>query len=418
MFESYVTYEVGIVEPADFPPTDSSVWILGRQYSAKYDLDELRADVRSKIWLTYRRNFPAIGGSGPTSDCGWGCCLRVGQMVTAEALVRHHLGRNWQWDPRRPDPTFNRILKMFEDKKNAIYSIHQIAQMGVSEGKEVGQWFGPNTVAQVLRKLSLYDEWSSMVLFVAMDNTVIVDEIKLQCLSRRASSTKMDSDEDRLRSCHHQSNGFQTDKDLGTTASKGNVRDTATCGASTAWSPLLLFVPLRLGLSDINPIYVPGLKKCFTFKQSLGLIGGRPNHACYFIGYVGDQLVYLDPHTTQPTVCLDCSNPDCSREAAEETYHCPFASRMDFLQLDPSVALCFYCGTEEEFDDLCERVHRTISDEESTPLFEICKERKWLGMEAAATGMTCSVGGHSNGEFFVIDSQRIFDGSDDEYELL
>lgn len=40
---------------------------------------------------------------------------------------------------------------MFEDKKSAPYSIHQIALMGVSYGKQVGEWFGPNTIAQVLK---------------------------------------------------------------------------------------------------------------------------------------------------------------------------------------------------------------------------------------------------------------------------
>jgi cysteine protease ATG4 len=40
---------------------------------------------------------------------------------------------------------------MFEDRRAAPYSIHQIALMGASEGKEVGQWFGPNTVTQVLK---------------------------------------------------------------------------------------------------------------------------------------------------------------------------------------------------------------------------------------------------------------------------
>jgi len=31
---------------------------------------------------------------------------------------------------------------MFQDKKQALFSIHQIAQMGVSEGKLLGQWIG------------------------------------------------------------------------------------------------------------------------------------------------------------------------------------------------------------------------------------------------------------------------------------
>jgi len=44
-----------------------------------------------------------------------------------------------------------KILKRFEDKRASAFSIHQIALMGASEGKEVGQWFGPNTIAQVLK---------------------------------------------------------------------------------------------------------------------------------------------------------------------------------------------------------------------------------------------------------------------------
>lgn len=61
------------------------------------------------------------------------------------------LGREWKWTQQCRDKAYLRILRMFEDRRTAPYSIHQIALMGASEGKQVGEWFGPNTVAQVLR---------------------------------------------------------------------------------------------------------------------------------------------------------------------------------------------------------------------------------------------------------------------------
>jgi cysteine protease ATG4 len=42
--------------------------------------------------------------------------------------------------------------------------------MGVSEGKQLGDWLGPNTMGQVLKKLLIYDDWSRLVVHVAMDN--------------------------------------------------------------------------------------------------------------------------------------------------------------------------------------------------------------------------------------------------------
>ena len=75
-------------------------------------------------------------------------------MALAQALCVRHLGRNWRWTQNQSlaeDLQYKEVLKLFEDKKTCIYSIHQIAQMGASEGKPVGTWFGPNTIAQVLK---------------------------------------------------------------------------------------------------------------------------------------------------------------------------------------------------------------------------------------------------------------------------
>uniref|UniRef100_A0A8C6W9U4 Cysteine protease n=2 Tax=Rodentia TaxID=9989 RepID=A0A8C6W9U4_NANGA len=116
-----LTYDtLRFAEFEDFPETSEPVWILGRKYSIFTEKDEILSDVASRLWFTYRRNFPAI---------------------------------DWRWAQRKrqPDSYFS-VLNAFLDRKDSYYSIHQIAQMGVGEGKSIGQWYGPNTVAQVLKK--------------------------------------------------------------------------------------------------------------------------------------------------------------------------------------------------------------------------------------------------------------------------
>ena len=74
----------------------------------------------------------------------------------------------------------------------------------------------------------------------------------------------------------------------------------------------------------------------------LGAIGGRPNHALYFMGCCDDHLIYLDPHTTQEAVTLPEEPPPSSAALpgkADRSYHTERAGRMDVDQLDPSLAL-------------------------------------------------------------------------------
>ncbi|MBN3286827.1 ATG4B protease, partial [Polyodon spathula] len=315
-----LTYDtLRFAELEEFPQTEEPVWILGRESSSLTEKDDILCDISSRLWFTYRKNFPPIGGTGPTSDTGWGCMLRCGQMILGEALVFRHLGRDWRWvKGKRQREEYYSILKAFIDKKDSYYSIHQIAQMGVGEGKSIGQWYGPNTVAQVLKKLSVFDSWSRLAVHVAMDNTVVIEEIKRLCmpwLDYAGAAAFLDPDLER------ELNGF--------------TEGACAQDQSAVWKPLVLLIPLRLGLSEINEAYIETLKKCFMLPQSLGVIGGKPNSAHYFIGYVGEELIYLDPHTTQPSVepCDDGLVPD-------DSYHCEHPPcRMHIRELDPSIAV-------------------------------------------------------------------------------
>merc|ERR1719354_182830 len=188
MDAAFLTYDSVTSDPVEiYLNIEKPVWVLGKYFKPDEELDQMNDDILSRIWITYRKNFPAIGGTGPTCDQGWGCMLRCGQMMLAQALVCRHLGRDWSWTRQRRDDNYTTILKAFLDRKDAVYSIHQIAQMGVGEGKQIGQWFGPNTVAQVIKKLALFDEWSDLMVHVAMDNTVVIEDIKKLCKSEKSS---------------------------------------------------------------------------------------------------------------------------------------------------------------------------------------------------------------------------------------
>ena len=111
--------------------------------------------------------------------------------------------------------------------------------------------------------------------------------------------------------------------------------DFALDNTSSKFKPTLIIIPLRLGIGEINPVYINSLKKCLELETSCGIIGGRPNEALYFFGYAGEELLFHDPHQVQMSGRVGNKETEAEIEQ-DSTYHKSSPGRMQFTSMDPS----------------------------------------------------------------------------------
>jgi len=289
-------------------------------------IDKFLQDFQSLFWFSYRKDFAPIAPSAYTSDMGWGCMLRSGQMLLAHVLALHFLGRYWGFSGDLPDGDIQissvenkkvdylQILRWFEDSPfpNVPYSVHQIAKLGIKYGKNIGEWFGPSTVSQVIGELVSSHAPSNLAIYVSNDSVLYQDEIESICLQNDES-----------------------------------------------WKSLFILIPLRLGLDTLNQNYFPCLKLLFTCPYFVGFLGGKPRAAMYFVALQDDFVFYLDPHTIQPmipmsvnTITVENQSENNGDRFSTQSFHCTTPQKMHLSNLDPSLALGFYCTNKKEFNDL------------------------------------------------------------------
>ena len=79
-------------------------------------------------------------------------------------------------------------------------------------------------------------------------------------------------------------------------------------------------------------------KACFKFPHCVGAIGGKPKLALYFIGCIGSEVLYLDPHYVQRTGTVGKKDSEDEKQL-DATYHTRQAHRSDIKDIDPSLAL-------------------------------------------------------------------------------
>ncbi|XP_072276809.1 cysteine protease ATG4C [Pyxicephalus adspersus] len=362
-------------------------------------VEEFRKDFISRVWLTYREDFPQLEGSTLTTDCGWGCTLRTGQMLLAQGLLVHFIGRDWLWpnaldiyssdvdfwsvssarklapleaayvdhmsygtnsskslhiidcDEKNQTEFYHRkIISWFADHPLADFGIHPLIKFGKSSGKVAGDWYGPAIVSHILRKAieeSVDPEVQGITIYVAQDCTIY--------------------------------NGDVYDKQNNSDSEKS----------------VLILVPVRLGGERTNIEYFEFVKGILSLEYCIGIIGGRPKQSYYFVGFQGfnssrhkdmlritfqckvpvkaSDMVYHRP-LSYKCVLLSFSSFCCIFDVAcvfLQSFHCPSPKKMPFRKMDPSCTIGFYCRNAQDFVKVEEELTKVLksSSKRNYPLF-------------------------------------------------
>ncbi|CAM8947898.1 unnamed protein product [Rhodiola kirilowii] len=325
--------------------SSTHVWLLGVSYEIDYSsnssqLAAFECDFSSRILFTYRKGFSVIGDSKYNSDQHWGCMLRSSQMLVAQALLFHCLGRSWRKPSLNPMPReYMELLKLFGDSESSSFFIHNLLQAGKNFGLAAGSWAGPyavcrawETLARSEREMTNSDYTLPMVIYVVSgDENGGRGGAPVVCI------------QDATKLCLEFSKG-QYDS-----------------------APILLLIPLVLGLDKINPRYIPSLEATLTFKQSLGILGGKPGSSTYIVGVQDAKAIYLDPHFVQQVVDINAENLDSDTSS----YHCNILRHIPLDSIDPSLAIGFFCRDKDDFKDFCQRATKLAEESHGAPLFTV-----------------------------------------------
>ncbi|MGH0154695.1 UNVERIFIED_CONTAM: hypothetical protein FKN15_067357 [Acipenser sinensis] len=417
---------------------------------------EFRRDFASRIWLTYREQFPQIQGSSFTSDCGWGCTLRTGQMLLAQGLVLHLLGRDWTWSdalkmdrldteswtasaarklvsslessfqgPKPPESHapapgraeeastglncvhHRKIVSWFADCPAAQIGVHRLIELGHASGKSAGDWYGPAVVAHILRKAvkeATDPELQGITVYVAQDCTVYSADV-IDSLQKPAQGPETETRVDRkaviilipVRLGGEKTNTEYFDFGKGPETETRVDRKAVIIlipvrlgGEKTnpeyydfvkkpAQGPetetrvdrkaVIILIPVRLGGEKTNPEYFDFVKGILSLEYCIGIIGGKPKQAYYFVGFQDDSLIYMDPHYCQSFVDVSINGLPL------ESFHCPSPKKMSFTKMDPSCTIGFYSRSVQDFEKISEEISKVLkpSSKEKYPAFTFVK---------------------------------------------
>lgn len=163
-------------------------FLLGQRFEST-ESKSFEEALRTTIYFSYRDKFPPLTavdrpGYAYTSDRGWGCMLRAGQMMLAETIKRNLFTLNGKLLTDSVD--LSRIVEYFidsnENPKESPFSIHNISEVAWEKlNRRPGEWYTATDIVRAFIELlekyekNLPEVTMKIVLFI--DGMICEDQI-------------------------------------------------------------------------------------------------------------------------------------------------------------------------------------------------------------------------------------------------
>lgn len=306
-------------------PKSVQLFVLGKEFHLAQGIDPKTINKSIEnyfyniIWFSYRRNFPILKPKTEKtyiSDTGWGCSLRVGQMILAEVLKRHLQDGN----------RFDKLIGFFNDCEldplKAPFSIQQITIASFDLFKLTpGSWFRFTHIMMLFE--NLYQNFAKVSMpnlefLLFPDGILFFNQVYEKMTSYSECSN-----------CNKKPTPPIFKEKLCKTCKKFN-------------KSLFLLICM---MPSLNKLRLDDFEFIFTLMSSpfsVGMMGGKPKRAKYFVSMKDGYLICKDPHYVQEAI------PDNKEISSYFTNEIKY---VDIRKMASSLAFGFYFRNEIEFEE-------------------------------------------------------------------
>lgn len=266
----------------------STISILGNHFLK----DEISEKIKNIPRFTYRQGFTKLTNESHffplRSDTYWGCCIRCGQSMLFQYMLKFYLNQCDEKDLTLKEIDLNtKILRDFNDVPEAKFSIHNFCKEITNIGGHEGKYVSVSKLSIVIKNLLS----PNYPVYVSENSTIVRDQI------------------DPL---------FQNGKTV------------------------LCLIPMKCGIDTFDQEYTQILQLSVGFETGLGFISGYKKRAYYFVGFDKHQFFYFDPHETKSFV---------SHENDYVTYYEPELKSIGLTEISPSLMICFAWDSKEKMEE-------------------------------------------------------------------